>query len=191
MLRVPDGYSDTFTIIALDPASDSLGCAIITVDIVSLEIVSTEATTFRGSKLARNYEWVVELFGERVGRITAHEKNLLRIFKDTNPFDIVSEAPFMGRFPAAYGALVEVICAIRRAVVAYDPWKKLNMIDPPTVKLAVGAEVRGGKDSVRNAILRMADQLKFKGDVPLDKLDEHSIDAIAVGFCRLQQLRGQ
>ena len=191
MLRIPDGYGDTFKIVSLDPASDSLGCAVLTVDAVSFEIVSTEATTFRGSKLARQLEWVLQLHGERIARIAAHEKNLLRIFKELQPFDIVSEAPFMGRFPAAYGALVEVICAIRRAVACYDQWKELNLIDPPTVKLSVGAEVRGGKDSVRNAILGMADKIRYAGTVPLEMLDEHSIDAIAVGICRLQQLRSQ
>jgi Holliday junction resolvasome RuvABC endonuclease subunit len=64
------------------------------------------------------------------------------------------------------------------------------MIDPPSVKKAVGATSHAKKDEVKAALARLPD-LNYNGPVPLEMLDEHSIDALAVAYCRLKILREQ
>jgi Holliday junction resolvasome RuvABC endonuclease subunit len=187
MLSMPEG-SNTVTLVGIDPGTETLGVAVLTIDLNTMKIVSTIARTFTGSKLRKNSEWVTELFGARAGRIDAHEKNLLDFFRDYQPVVIASESPFINRrFPQAGLALTEVVAGIRRAVISYDPWKDLRMIDPPTVKRAVGGAGNALKDEVKRCVMKLTD-LNYEGDVPLQFLDEHSIDAIAVGYCEYKTL---
>ena len=60
------------------------------------------------------------------------------------------------------------------------------MVDPPSVKKAVGAPARGDKDAVKRAI-KLIKELEM---VNFDNFDEHSIDATAVGYYELLKLRG-
>jgi Holliday junction resolvasome RuvABC endonuclease subunit len=188
MLVIPKDSPNEFTLAALDPGSNTLGFSILTIDIATLRIVSSNATTFVGTKLAGNFSWTAEIHGDRLGRIVAHEINLLEQFRHYQPLQIASESPFYSqRRPQAFGALTEVICAIRRSVMQYDMWKDLILIDPPTVKKAVGAAGNGDKDAVKNKVLQLSD-LNYNGATPLHLLDEHSIDALAVNYCQYKQL---
>ena len=75
---------------------------------------------------------------------------------------------------------------MQRALHLWDDYKPLYMIDPPSVKKAVGAQTRGDKDAVKKAI-KLIKELEM---VNFNNLDEHSIDATAVGYCELLRLRG-
>lgn len=192
MLTLPAGASKTVNIVGLDPGSDTLGVGILEFDLETLQIVSTHALTLNGSRNGRG-SFVTEIHGDRYGRIASHQEGLTRIFERVNPIAIVSESPFMSRRrPMAYGALTEVVCAERAAVLAFDKWKPLVMIDPPTVKRAVGVSGKTGgpegKKLMLQALLVLAPTLHYEGDVPLNRLDEHSIDALAVAYCHYVQL---
>lgn len=188
MLVIPKHSPDEFTLVALDPGSNTLGFSVLFIDIGTMSIKSSIATTFIGTKLDGNNSWNSIIHGERLGRIFAHEVNLLEMFLHYSPLQIASESPFYSqRRPQAFGALTEVICAIRAAVRQYDIWKELKLIDPPTVKKAVGAPGNGDKDVVKSKILQLSD-LNYIGATPLHLLDEHSIDALAVNYCQYKQL---
>jgi Holliday junction resolvasome RuvABC endonuclease subunit len=193
MLTMPRGSSQVVSIMGLDPGTETLGVGILVVDLETWQIVSSNAQTFKGTKLVGKVDWISELHGDRMGRINAHQDNLVALMRHYAPFAIASESPFFNRLhPQAYGALMEVIAAIRHAVMLYDMWKPLHLVDPPTVKNAVG--VKGnkggpeGKVLMREAVLKLAPVLKYSGLQPLDQLDEHSIDALAVAYCRYLQL---
>jgi Holliday junction resolvasome RuvABC endonuclease subunit len=66
-------------------------------------------------------------------------------------------------------------------MLAYDPWKPLYRVDPPTVKKKVGAPGNADKNAVKQALLRLPD-LNYQGETPLAMLDEHSVDALAVAY---------
>lgn len=194
MLHIPENSPDVATICATDPGSDKLGVAAIRFSLTTGDIVSSSAQTFEGAKLARRKPWVSDLFGDRIARVESLGESYLAFLHHEKPFDIASEAPFMGRFPAAFGALVEVISMLRRQVMTYDSRIGFNLIDPPTVKKAVGAPVKGGKegkDAVAKAIRDLIARgiLKYDGETPIEELDEHSNDALAVGICRWMQFR--
>lgn len=190
MLYIPEGASPLGCIVGIDPGSDTLGFGAIQVDVRNWDIIQSTAFTFHGSRLAKD-SWFSGIHGARAGRISAHEDNLVRMFQFYQPFQVASESPFFNRrFPQAYGALTETVSAIRNALWRYDCWQSLFMIDPPTVKLSVGAASHAKKDEVKIALMALPD-LNYNGDTPLELLDEHSIDSLAAGYARLKILREQ
>lgn len=192
MLTMPYGASPVVALVGVDPGSDTLGFAVLRFNIETLAIVSVEARTLKGAKAAKG-SWVSEVHGDRLGRIESHRETLFHLFQQIQPIDVASESPFFNRLhPGAYGPLMETIAAIRYALMAHDAWKDLRMIDPPTVKNAVGVKGnKGGKEGkalMYEAVMRLAPSLNYCGPLPIQYLDEHSIDAIAVAYSRYRTL---
>lgn len=193
MISIPTNSSNIFPIIGLDPGSNSFGIALLYVDIYTMKIISSNAWTIFGERLAGKNNWIEEIHGGRTNRIMAIEDNLLAVFKYYNPFLIASESPFINNaFPQAGIALTEVMSSIRRAVMRYDPWKELYLISPSEMKQAVGAssskiDKSKLKDKVKDKIVSLTD-LNYSGFVPITELDEHSIDALGVAYARFKTL---
>jgi Holliday junction resolvasome RuvABC endonuclease subunit len=191
MLVIPEGASPVGCIAGIDPGSETLGFGALKLNVVTLEIIESTAFTFVGSKLADSDGWFGDVHGARASRIQAHADNLVQVFRFYQPNMVASESPFYSQFrPQAYGALTETVDAIRSALWRYDCWLSLFMIDPPTVKKAVGATSHAKKDEVKAALMALPD-LNYNGPTPIEMLDEHSVDALAVAYCRLKILREQ
>lgn len=176
------------SILGLDPGSETLGAAILTFDLATLAIIRFEAATYYGSKLPSR-DWTRELYNERAQRIEAHYLNLTRLLRQVQPLAIASEAPFFnGASPNAFGALTEVVCALRQAVNDYDVWKHLYMIDPPSVKVAVGAP-GGTRDKLLvKTCMAAIPQLMGALVESFATWDEHSVDAGAVAYCQYRRM---
>lgn len=183
MLTIPSDSPYVATVVGIDPGTESLGCAILTFDIASMRITEFEAYTYRGSKMPGS-DWRAEIFSDRARRIQSHHDNLLMILRRTNPIAIATESPFYDqRHPSAFGALTEIICAIRQAVSAFDVWRPLYTIDPPTVKRAVGAPGNAGKDIVKQCMSTIPELMQVCTN-NFNTWDEHAIDAGAVAYCQ-------
>lgn len=186
---MPEGASSLVNLMGLDPGTNKLGVGILCIDMKTSQIVGANALTLVGEKLAKG-TWMSEMHGDRFGRIAQLQRQLNRLLHHYQVVDIASESPFYSlRHPNAYGALTEVICAIRDAVIYYDCWKSLTLIDPPTVKNAVGAKGNADKDVMKEKVMTVLGPV-YQGVVPINELDEHSYDALAVAYCRWQQLMG-
>ncbi len=180
-----------FRIVGVDPGTDTLGAATLDVYLGTGQVCLVEVRTFSGEQLARDYRDVEIIHGARVARLLAHEDNLYGYFCYTQPHCIISESPYLGRFPQAYAALTDCISSIRRAVMRYSAFMPLLLIDPPTVKLAVGVKGRGTtKDDVKQGLKQLIASGKLDNpfQVDIDALDEHSVDAIVVAYVRAAQL---
>lgn len=189
MFCLPANSPRTASIIGIDPGSETLGVAVLKFDVETMEIVSTTAQTYTGSRMYSANNWQSETHGDRCARINAHKENLTNIFFHEEPIQICCESSFYNRLrPNAYGVLIEVLDAVRQAVIAYDVWRKLYLVDPPTVKKSVGAPGNADKFVVKAAVMRLPD-LRYQGQFGLDVVDEHSIDAMAVAYCRFQELK--
>lgn len=189
MLVMPTGSSNVIAIVGIDPGSFNMGVAVILFNIETLEIVSTQAWTLSGVKLGREERWTTELHGELEGRIAGMGNTLLEILRHFQPLLVASEAPFISKkFPQAGLVLTRVVSAIRLAVMQYDVWKSLDIIDPPSVKNAVGAAGNAPKEVMKEKVLQLP--INYIGKTPLQELDEHSIDAIAVAYGRLMKWLG-
>jgi Holliday junction resolvasome RuvABC endonuclease subunit len=180
MSAQPIAIDCVYRILAIDPGTNALGVAVLDVDIDKAIVTVQHATTIDISKLSQNYPQLIMIHGERVSKLHAVEMALFKMFRAWKPDEIVSEAPYLGRFPQAFSALVECLSSIRRAVMEYNRALPLPTIDPASVKKAVGVSGKSGdKDAITVAIQRQPDLLM---NVNVNDLDEHARDAIAVGY---------
>lgn len=181
MLPYPTDKNTQACIVGIDPGSETLGVSVLFFDVVTLQITRIIPKTYTGSKLPVD-PMLAMLHNDRVSRIKAHEDNLYKIYSEHNPVAIVSEAPFYNpRRPNAYGVLVEVICAIRNSIIRYSDTMCFYQVDPASVKRAIGAKGNADKDVVKHHI-GLIPEITSTLTVPLQMLDEHSIDATAVAY---------
>lgn len=193
MLYIPPDSAREVAIVGIDPGSDTLGISASWVDIETLALKRLYAQTYKASQRSRNM-WYRDEHGDRAARIRWHEENLFNLLCELNPVAVVSESPFFSvRFPSAYGALTEVVDAIKSAMWRWRPTAVLTLIDPPTVKNAVGVKGNAGKEEVHaglvNYLRQEGGERIFQGPGTLVALDEHATDASAVGICYLERLR--
>lgn len=178
-------------IVGIDPGSTTLGFSILEYDLHSFEIVRTYARTFNAGKMKLS-ELDIANHSERYARIYELMDTLYDAFVEMEPTFVISESPFMAmRRPQAYGALVEVVFAIRSALRKYDPTMNLDLIDPPRAKNAVGAAGNAKKEQVYAALKKLLPNLHFdetRSSESFDKLDEHSVDGLAIAYSRWRKL---
>lgn len=183
MLRLPENASGVTSIVGIDPGTEMLGIAVLVFDVSTFEILSVQADTYKGSRLPGS-EWAAYIHSDRYKRIASHKANLIEILNHYRPLFVSCESPFYNqKRPSAYGALTEIICAIREAVNVYDVWKPLYLIDPPSVKKAVNAAGNAGKDAVKASILQIKELTQVCSKT-IEEMDEHSIDAMAVAYAQ-------
>lgn len=191
-LRLPEGSLTEGVVIGIDPGSDKLGFACIHYDLKTLEIVRTYARTFTASKMSLS-PLTKQTHGQRYARIYKLSEVLLEMFQTINPTHVICESPFMAmRRPQAYGALMETVFAIRTALRQFDETIALDLIDPPSAKKAVGAPGNAKKEQVQAALTKMFSALHYddaEWETPFATLDEHSVDAIAIGYSRVMKLQ--
>ena len=187
MLVLPE-LVEYYRVVAIDPGTDTLGVAILDVDLHHGVVNLVDAFTLRGNTNSKKYPMIIESHGLRYAKIHSHAENLLAIFSMARPHAIICESPFLGRFAQAFEALVECKMMIRHAVQQYDPTMTLETIDPPSAKIAVGAS-GGCKDKtvIRDNVAKLG-FLKNPNNISILDLDEHSTDAIAVGIYKCRQV---
>lgn len=186
MLVYPDNSSSVLTIVSIDPGCTNLGFAAMGIDLKINEIVYTEAFTFNSDKMLSDDHYIGESHTERTEKILAQRNNLVSMFKHYSPNVICCESPFYNALrPAAYGALKEIMSGISDASLIYNPSVNLILYPPSIIKKALGGSAIADKVSVKEQVLKN-NEINFRGPYPLTKLDEHAIDAIAVGYCHFK-----
>ncbi len=172
-------------ILSIDPGTNHLGYSISDVNMAdkSQPMAVVEVNTLNAVSLSKQFTTMLEIHGDKVTKLYALEQAIKRILERFKPDMVVSESPYMGQFPQAYAALVECLKSIRSALIDFDPCMPLNMIDPATIKASVGVSGKSGdKELMTKAIENLIKENKLILNDKPDTLDEHSIDAIAVGY---------
>lgn len=177
-----------YRVMGIDPGSDTLGIAVLELDVLNFTTKVVHATTLKASRELKHVSSWTEQYGNLEAKMLCHRHHLMRYFQEFAPNSIMSESPFLGRFPRAFEALVLCLSMIRQTVRDYDPFIELEVVDPPTAKKAVGSSGRGGdKDAVRLAIMQHPRIINATG-YGYEMFDEHAIDAIAVGCHKVNLL---
>ena len=118
--------------------------------------------------------------GDHQVRVEAIEEEVFEALCEFHPDVVIMETPYLGRLAQTFFVLTQVMVAIGRAVERYSAAMYLQKIDPSTAKKAIGVPGNSSdKSLVRKAVLGLKN-LDNVSDKPLEDLDEHSIDAIAV-----------
>ena len=173
---------NTFRIIGFDPSVDNMGVGILEVDIRTYKVICAQSFTLKGKDHVKRYAHIAKIHGDRVAKLHGHYNAILNIFDQWDPHAVAIETPFLGRFPAAYGALKECVCIVNQALLTHDFSLKLNEIDPNSVKNALGVSGSSkDKDDMQKALIAK-DDISWERDVNPEELDEHSVDAVAVAY---------
>jgi Holliday junction resolvasome RuvABC endonuclease subunit len=183
-------YNDRLVLVGIDPSLDNLGFAVLVVDVDTKNVYIPFVETFYGKKQIKSNPVIVETHGDRTAKQYTQRENLIRQFNIWKPDCVSVEQPFLGRFPAAYGSLMECMSVIKSALIDYMPIIPLMPIDPPNVKLAVGVAHNSKDKDEMIAAVKVVDDITYDPSIDLDSLDEHSCDAIAVGYWLSRKLLG-
>lgn len=187
MTELHEDADDTFFLMSIDPGTSTLGFCLYKIHVETLEIVDIFAWTVDATRLAYYRDDVAEIHGEKFARIIAHKKNLANVLSFYAPLIVVCETPFFNRLrPSAGGPLFELYATIEQTVFEWDHCKPLYGVDPRTVKKNVKAQ--GNKKPDMIAAMVKIPELQCAN---LDLLDEHAIDAVAVGYTKILELRAK
>lgn len=169
----------TIRIFAIDPGTTCLGVAVLDWEWGTDKPRVVWATTLI-AKDERHSNSFAELRGKRDWRVHQIREQLVRVLQLCEPYIIITETPFMQRGKlSAFESGVELQYMIRDVVWELYPSKFVHGINPITVKNYVGVQAKGTtKDHMAAAVKKMYNDYT---DIDLSLLDEHAIDAIAVG----------
>lgn len=168
-----------FHYLSIDPGTNSLGITINAVNFATKEKHIVHSTTAHIDKLANLLygDSLVVTHGLRFAKMQACRDVIFKMACEWEVQAVVSESPYMGRFPQAFSALVECIQAMQLAIMDYNPLMPFNLIDPATVKKAMGVKGNNGdKNAMRLAVAKI-----LPAGFDIDSFDEHAIDSMGVG----------
>lgn len=173
--------NEPLRLLSIDPGTSTMGITHWEWDVGSKEFRIVECYTLEAKDNDPRYDSTGETHGKRIARLMHLGDELLNIFRQFKPHAVICESPFLGRFPQAFAGLIECIVTIRNALFRYDPFLPLYQVDPPSAKKAAGVAFtkKSTKEDVKTALIKRTDLI---WEVEVDDLDEHSIDAIAVGL---------
>lgn len=168
-------------LMAIDPGSNNLGVAIYEIDLKTHELISSKAFTINAYLSFHYSKETANVYGDRHARFKAMEVELMECFDTYRPSLVMCESPFFNRFtPSAFSVLTELVSLINQTLWQFNNQIPFFKVDPPTAKKAVGAKGNAKKDDMLLAIIKVKDELKLSVDPKT--LDEHAIDACAIGY---------
>lgn len=186
---------ELYRIVSIDPGTETMGVALTGIHPITLEQSFIEARTMRGSVV--NYYWgnVLHDGDGRDSRLLGLEDQLVNYFMYARPHMVVFEDNYLGASPQSFKALVEACMCIKHAVWRYNPYMPSFTITPNQAKSTVDAIPKRGMDKdqrkelVRQGLMRYTPLV-----VPpaiLAMLDEHSVDAVAIGAHALEAVKNE
>lgn len=177
--------------IAIDPGTRAMGVAIYECT-SNLDIYRIQAYTIQDTKIDKTaFDDIAVSHSETVANIRAMAGVLDGFIWTYEPQAICCESPFFNRLrPGAYGPLVEIVYALRDVSIKYDPLVPFFLYAPQHVKKITTGVAIADKKAVATSI-RNNFEITDSLTTHIDTLSEHAIDAIAVGWTHLYQLKSR
>lgn len=174
-------------LLSIDPGTNHLGYTFFEVAGVG-DIRVLDIGTLEVAKYAQRFTGIIDVHGEKIAKLYGIEVFIAEYLNRWCPTVVVSESPYMGRFPAAFAALVECLSSIRNALIEYDRSIPLDTTDPASVKQALGVSGKSGnKELITLALSGVIDFFSMHKRFDIYALDEHARDSLAVGLALLQE----
>ena len=164
--------------ISIDPGTSTLGVAVWDISFLD-NIKINDVTTFTVLIDSKQY------IDRRVNQVY---RTLIKLYEINQPTFIVHESGFMDRFrPMAYGPIYATIHNIRQAFRDYNKsfdYKDIYMYSPKYVKARIGKGT-ADKDDMLTAVKGIKELNVFLNDTE----SEHEIDALAIGYSHILNMR--
>lgn len=175
--------------LAIDPGTKNTGIAIYMCDRY-MKIHRIEAYTIKSDKLNDRYlEDIAISHSERIANILKISHTVLDYLREYQPTYICCESPFYNRLrPTAYGPLLELLFALRNVSIEFNPLVPFLTYEPLYVKKAISGKAHADKLMVSTSIHNNPEITDALCN-DIHTLSEHAMDAIAVGWTHLKQLK--
>ena len=181
MLELPDISCKNPVICGVDPGTNHVGFSSLVLNPDTLQIENIWSTSLRVDKLPSYPEYNATTHTERVEKLLKIRHAVVKLLRYWTPRHMACESPFYNRLrPGAYGPLVESVLMIKLAAFEHNPNMSFYSIEPSVIKKSVGAGHISDKHAVKAAILNHTTLSSF--GFPLQDLDEHALDSLAVAF---------
>jgi len=169
-----------FNIIAIDPGNN-LGVAILTISTMEYNITNVNTFTV-----------VLDQYVRGIGPSALERNTFLtrvcgELYKTYKPTMVVMEAAFMNpRFPLAVMQLSQYTSTISQTFYNMNPFTKIKSYPPKYIKKYAGG---GGKANKLDMLTAVSSIPELSKHIILNRLTEHEIDAVAIGYVALVNLR--
>lgn len=171
-----------FKIFSIDPGINHLGLSISEVDFSNQKILNTTTRTIHvKEKNLSNYSIVN--YGLKQAKIDYINEIFIDYVTEHKPITLAIETPFYNiKRPAAFMPLVELLYQLRISLRDTLHNANLALYQPSIIKKTIGASAICKKEEVKDYVLKKKDFFNYIGDVPIEELDEHSIDSLAIFY---------
>lgn len=183
-MHIPDSYRE-FKLVTQDPGLNNIGLSVYELELlddnkVRIKRIHAETLTTRNVKEITPLD--SDLHEEFLQKKDNMTSAVALFVKDEDPCVFVTETAFFDRFhPSSYAVLSMVISEVFDKILKNNPNITLGKLAPKAVKKLFNIAGQKGKDPVKEAVSQIK-VIMEKLDVDFWKLDEHSIDAIAIGY---------
>jgi len=174
-----------FRILSIDPGTNKTGYAVLEYDFATHSRSILMATTLHRTTLIKAKPWIAELHGEREAAVNGYGCALGEYLVQWAPDAVISEAPFMGRFPQSFMALTELVSHFRNIVMEWDLTIPLQIVKPSAVKKVMGVS---GKSGDKDLMLHALRKLNIPSVVDIETLDDNAVDACCVGLYGIEEM---
>jgi Holliday junction resolvasome RuvABC endonuclease subunit len=182
MLNLSDKSNLSLRILSIDPGTVNLGSCFAVGDFGKKTFTVNYAKTFSIERLIDHTNvYKTETYSTNISMAHSVYALMRDLLKHFEPDWVICESPYLNSmFPVSYAKLTICAQAIQEAVKDHHFSLPFFFIDPSSVKKGVGVKGNdGNKASMYTAVTNTPDIIK---GINISHLDEHSIDAIAVGY---------
>lgn len=187
-LFIPAEYKE-YNLISIDPGLNNIGIAVYRVN-KDLKILHIKAWTVDINKVKRIFN-VSNSYPSRSIKIMKFKSILIGLLLRYKPYAVITESAFYNPLrPSAYGPLSEVISHIVSTIMEVNPNIFYHSLEPLLIKKMLKSGYSKGKLSMLEAVSKVdeiTDVLKGK----ITDLDDHGVDAIAVGYSFLSIIKNE
>ena len=171
-----------FVIFSIDPGINHLGLSISEVDFKNKQVLKTQTQTIHVKEKYLSL-YSIENYGLKQTKIDYLNEQFINFVEKFKPVTLAIETPFYNmKRPAAFMPLVELMYQLRFTLRDLLPTANLALYQPSIIKKTIGANATCKKEEVRDYVLRKKNFFHYDGLVPMEELDEHSIDSLAIFY---------
>lgn len=173
---------NTFNIVGIDPGNN-LGVSILTIEYKNnnFNIINVDAKTY----VLDNYKLDITI-DKHISRLIYLKEIVKDICNTYNPLVVCLESAFMNsRFPKAVITLSQYVTTVELTIVETNNFIKVFKYAPKFIKSEVCTGDADKKD-MKKAISKIKE---LKNLMVLDSLTEHAIDATAMVYVGLKEIR--
>ena len=180
-------------IIGIDPGTTSIGLCvgeIVEVEEIFILRILDSYTVNTPRLVRREYKEYEERFGERAACIKAGLDAIFKYIEVWRPIAVGYEDSYLGQHASSYGSGIEIQAKFVERLKQYSQFLKYLIIDPSTVKTAVGVSgTSKQKADITKGITSTTD-LDIS-QINLDLLTEHAKDSIAIAKSLFNNITGK